>query len=312
MIRRRNVGVLRASSAFIMWAQLAELNAFLMSSVTTAQYFLEPYIHLVPSMALSAISVTFLIASIVERLLRKPYCLSDKPFTSSRCFSSRSLIIRSRILPIVSIIHRGLYELGSPGGLFGLGSRTKRCIFHLFGKTPSLRHLLKKSVKYLGLTLMAVFKALFGMPYKPGAFALPKRSEAFATSLSSTGRKTGGSNLSRSTVYVCCFGNRVSTISLSSIGQVGICPLSPLIFVITALYAPSHGFSSALSQSSLKHAALLFLIAALSSFRLVLNVSRSRSNSKVPLLLWYLRRILLQSLLKTAISPFHQYTGFRL
>lgn len=41
------------------------LNAFLTLNVTTAQYYFVPYIHLVPFIALLAISVIFLITSVV-------------------------------------------------------------------------------------------------------------------------------------------------------------------------------------------------------------------------------------------------------
>lgn len=70
------------------------------------------------------------IMSIVERLLRKPYCLSDRRFY--------------------------LHELGS-------------LVRFWFQKISSLRHLLNISVTYWVLRFLAILNALFGMPYKPGA-----------------------------------------------------------------------------------------------------------------------------------------------
>ena len=72
MIHTKRVGVCIVRKACVMCDQLAELKAFITSSVMTAQYYLEACIHRVPSIALPAIVVNLLIAPIVYRSLRNP------------------------------------------------------------------------------------------------------------------------------------------------------------------------------------------------------------------------------------------------
>ncbi|CAB0040105.1 unnamed protein product [Trichogramma brassicae] len=123
-----------------MLSHRAELNAFLTSRVTTAQYFLMPRNHLLPATAFRAVEMTSSMTSIVDRPFRKPFCRSKRLPGLSVKASSRSHMILSRILPAVSSIHNGRYEDGSSGGLPDFGSRTSLWRFQPDGKTPVSRH----------------------------------------------------------------------------------------------------------------------------------------------------------------------------
>ena len=93
-------GVTMLKRGLIIRIQFAELNAFLTSSVRTAQYSLVPYFHL-SHVAFLAISNTLLIASIVDRPFLSPYCKSERAPPASAHVSSLLYIIFSRIFPIV-------------------------------------------------------------------------------------------------------------------------------------------------------------------------------------------------------------------
>lgn len=67
------IGTLSFWRASWIHLHLAELNAFLMSKVIIAQYFLDPLFHRLSSIAFRAVLTTTLIASTVERLFLKPY-----------------------------------------------------------------------------------------------------------------------------------------------------------------------------------------------------------------------------------------------
>ncbi|CAB0038267.1 unnamed protein product [Trichogramma brassicae] len=151
-----------------MLSHRAELNAFLTSSVTTAQYFLVPRYHLLSAMASRAVEMTSSMASIVDRPFQKPYCRSERPPGLSVKASSRSHMILSRILPAVSNIHSGRYEDGSSGGLPGFGSRTSLWRFQPDGKTPVSRHIVYTRKKMSGHAAIAILSAELGMPSGPG------------------------------------------------------------------------------------------------------------------------------------------------
>ncbi len=124
--------------------------------MTTTQYFFVLYIHLVPSIALLAISVSFFDIG-----------YQTDPPSLFKYNSNRKHIICSSILPIVSSIQSSRYELGSPAGLFGFCNKGSRCFFHIFGKVPFCKHHVSNSVNRFALRLMAICKTLFGIPSTP-------------------------------------------------------------------------------------------------------------------------------------------------
>ena len=168
--------------ALIIRPQFAKLNAFLTSSVTTAQYSLVPNRHLSPSIASLAMSTTLLIASIVDRPFLNPYCRSERVPPASAHDSSRLYIILSSIFPIVSSRQMGPYDDFSPGGLPGFGMRTNFCFFHLRGKTPSTKHWRNTLANVSGLRWIAALSALFGIPSGPVVFLSPIPVHAASTS----------------------------------------------------------------------------------------------------------------------------------
>ncbi|KAL7290333.1 hypothetical protein TKK_0016028 [Trichogramma kaykai] len=113
-------------------------------------------------MALRAVEMTSLMASIVDRPFRKPYCRSERPPGLSVKASSRSHMIISRILPAVSNIHSGRYEDGSSGGLPDVGIRTSFWRFQLDGKTPVSRLIVYTRKKMSGRTATSSLSAMLG------------------------------------------------------------------------------------------------------------------------------------------------------
>lgn len=93
-----------SSKAFRMAFHGAELKAFFISSVSTPILFLGP---LASTMLLSVYT-----ASVVDRPLRKPNCLSSIPLFESRKFLRRLSRIFSNSFPRQSRMHSGLYEDG--------------------------------------------------------------------------------------------------------------------------------------------------------------------------------------------------------
>src|ERR1700710_2345268 len=91
-MRRRYSGVPILCSAVMIWPQFAVLNAFLMSRVTMAQYFIVPPFHLFPAVASFAVDTTRFMASsrigswrVVSRLPSSPpVCFGSSAPTACR------------------------------------------------------------------------------------------------------------------------------------------------------------------------------------------------------------------------------------
>lgn len=144
-----------------MAVQGAELNAFLMSNVSTPVFLFGPLV--------SVILIRVCTASVVERPFLKPNCLRSMQSLSSRNLLRRLLIIFSKSLPGVSSIHRGLYDDGSSKGLSPFLSSTRRAILQVLGKVRSLSHLLYIFNTNSGLLRAKHLRTLFVIPSEPGA-----------------------------------------------------------------------------------------------------------------------------------------------
>ncbi|CAB0037086.1 unnamed protein product [Trichogramma brassicae] len=155
-----------------MLSHRAELNAFLTSRVTTAQYFLVPRCHLLPATAYRAVETISLMGSIVDRPFRKPYCRSERPPGLSVKASSRSHMILSRILPAVSNIHSGRYEDGSSGGFAWLWNQTSLWRFQTGGNTLVSRHVVYTRRKMSGRVSNSDLEGRVGYAIRAGRGAL--------------------------------------------------------------------------------------------------------------------------------------------
>lgn len=109
-------------------------------------------------------------ASVVNRLLRKPYCLSSRPPCLTK--NTEGLLSNnfSNNFPAQSKGHRGLYKDSEPSGLSPFLSKTTRNFYDVLGKHPSTRHLLQTYVSSYDWVLTQFTRCLmasFGMPSIP-------------------------------------------------------------------------------------------------------------------------------------------------
>jgi hypothetical protein len=107
--------------------------------------------------------------SVVLCLGRNPNCSSHsnpRSFTSRRTLSSR---IFSKSLPTVSSRLMGLWEEGSVGSFPGFSMDTTRACFHADGKYCLRRTALNTFVRKVNALLGRCLRALFVIPFWPGA-----------------------------------------------------------------------------------------------------------------------------------------------
>lgn len=160
------------SSRWRISPQLAVLNAFFTSKVISTFHI---------ALLLTAF-FTSCSACTVNRTCLKSYCRSDSPSFSFRSFASLALISTSYTLLKVFSKHRGLYDPGRPGTLFGLGIRTILAVLHSVWGTFVLPSPLKTPRIYPSSRHPAILTASAGILCGPVAFPAFMRPSASISS----------------------------------------------------------------------------------------------------------------------------------
>ena len=103
----------------------------------------------------------------------------------------------------MSNIQRGLYADGELGSPFSLLRRTKRWIFHLFGKVPVFRQLLYAFKGNCALDRATAFTTSAGVSSGPCAFLFCRELAAFQSSVSVKGRGSSATISASSSLRWC-------------------------------------------------------------------------------------------------------------
>lgn len=114
----------------------------------------------------------FLKASSFDRSLGNLYCLPKSPVISLTCFSSLLAMSPSNILPTSFRRQSGFYDNGIPFGLRTFFSNTNWPFFHMVGKVPVFRHVLRTPVNRDEQISWNASHTLLGMQSRPGALFL--------------------------------------------------------------------------------------------------------------------------------------------